>query len=148
MFERYWKPHFDNWASQTNQTLERFVQSPLFLRTAAGALGVWMKSLSSFAQMRDQISVLLGVAMRANQHKMMYALQRLLAQVEDLAADLRDAQKKQTHEVRTLHAMMEALSQEVARLQEQLSSPRAAEDAEMTATRQHTKRASTRQDGV
>ncbi len=119
MFERYWKPRFDQWALKANERIERVVQSPTFLRTSAGMLGGVMRNLRMAEQMRDTVLTQIGVAMRSHQLKMMHGVQRLLAEVEDLMDELRGSQQQRAEEIARLTAMVAELQEQVMRLQEQ-----------------------------
>ena len=93
MFEKFWKPHFDNWTEKTNDYLEGVLQNPEVLQQ----LSIVLENAFKGKMMLDKGIYLLhsrfGNSTYRDQKKILHLLLKVQAQVEDLSMqidDLRD----------------------------------------------------------
>lgn len=131
MFERYWKPHFDNWSQKTGDWLEEVFRTPVVLKGISSSLQTVFYGKIALDRVQDFCLTTLGVSTNRDQKKVLHLLLRLSAQVEDLIESQRELQRDQEGTREQTETELEALRGEVEALAARLAALQASREQEL-----------------
>lgn len=100
----FWKKGFDAWEAETAKFLEHVVRSPLVLGPSGAMLTAVMKAKTAGDKAKAMVLGAVGLPTRADQERVLHALNKLESRLMDLEERLEDrAEREEQAKKKTLN---------------------------------------------
>jgi fatty-acyl-CoA synthase len=102
MFEKYWKPYFDKWTTNTGNFLEKILESKYVLGPISGLLNTAFRLKFALDRISHLLVRIVGLPTSREQKKILYWVTKLGGELEDVRSQLDALSQDQSRPFREL----------------------------------------------